>query len=1595
MGLAKYTLALLLPVLSLAQSGGFTLGTSSLVVGPAPGNASVELLAPDPDSPWTAVSNAPWLALAPNSVNGSGSALIRFSYAANPGAGAQSGTLTVAGQNITVIQAGAGFAPANALSTVIGQGLSKPYAAALDAAGNLYIADAWNNTIEQWNPATQQMTPLVSDGLNRPHGVAVDGQGNVYIADTYNNAIEQWNPVTRQLTTLIPSGLNSPMGVAVDGQGNVYVADYGNNAIEQWSPSTRQLSKLADAGNPTGVAVDLLGNVYFADFRNNAIQQWSAATGVTTLVSTGLSFPNAVTADGQGNVYIVDGNHNALLEWNASTQAVNTLVSSGVNGSFGVAADGQGNFYIANTSTSCILRFSSGYGGLGVAGVTEGPQAGVDSVSVLTLGGNLPLAATVDQTWLAITGTTASSVSFSFQANTSVSSRTGHITVLGLQVTVTQNGDAPAYITRSAGDGQSTPSGMVFPAALQVTVTDAGGNPVQDAAVTFQVTPGAGGAGGIFDTTPPMPILTDQDGNATAPRLTANRIAGQFIVTASAAGLSTTFALTNSSNALGASSVLVGNAAGNGTVLLQANGPWVATSNAPWLQLAAGSQSGTGSSLIQFTYAANSNPGAQTGTLTIAGFTFTVVQAGTAYSQSALVKTLASGLNQPEGVALDPLGNVYIANTGSNAIVEWSAGTQQIIPLVSSGLRNPTGVAADQYGNVYIADSGNNAVEQWNPQTQYLTTLVQGLSNPLGIAADAQGNVYFSDTGHNAIGVWSAAAQQANTVIGSGLSSPWGVAVDAQGNIDFADSSNYAIKQYNAGSAQQATLVESGLTGPTGVAADGHGNVYFTDAGNNAIREWNAGSQQVVTLPVSGLSNPTGLAVDGPGNLYVADTNNGAVKKITLVYVSLSATTLSESAQAGVDSVTAQVLPSTTPVSATSDQSWLGITGVNGGVITLSIAANVSVASRTAHITVLGQVITVTQSADAVASLAKSAGDSQSAALAQSFAAALQVTVSDALGVAVQGAAVTFSVVPGASGAGATFAGSPAVQVLTDQSGHATAPVLTANGTAGSFTVTAAVNALTAAFSLTNLVYTLESSGRIVGSAAGSGSVWLQAGGPWSASSDAPWLQPAASSASGNGTTLIQFTYSANSGPAARTATLTISGLAFTVTQAGATYTPVSAVQTLVSTGLKSPQGLAVDAQGNVYIADSSNNAIREWSAATGTVSLLVSSGLSNPGGVAVDGAGNVYIADTGDSAIKKWSVADQQVASLVSTGLISPVGVAVDGQGNVYFSDTGHNSIKEWVAAGQQVTTLIPSTAGLSGPRGVAVDPVGNIYIADAKNNAIKAWTAANKLLAPLISTGLNAPRGVALDSQNNAYIADTSNNSIKEWSPPTSSVSTLVAAGMRAPSGVVVDGQGNVYIADTNDNAIKEFTAGYLALEYTSRNEGAQAGTDTVTALILPATLPLTATSNQSWLKITGTSGGAVAFSFTANTSITSRAAQITVLGQTVTITQSGDLPATVTKAGGNGQSAPEGQTYTTALQVRVTDAAGKPISGASVTFVAVAGPKGANGAFASSAPVLTNSSGYATASSLTASNITGSFTVTATSGSATTNFTLTVTP
>ena len=413
-------------------------------------------------------------------------------------------------------------------------------------------------------------------------------------------------------------------------------------------------------------------------------------------------------------------------------------------------------------------------------------------------------------------------------------------------------------------------------------------------------------------------------------------------------------------------------------------------------------------------------------------------------------------------------------------------------------------------------------------------------------------------------------------------------------------------------------------------------------------------------------------------------------------------------------------------------------------------------------------------------------------------------------------------------------------------------------------------------FSPAACAQSLGTTNLLEGSTAGSDSVVLAANSAWTATANDFWLHLSTANQSGTGSTNVIFTFDANSG-ATRTGTLTIASQTLTVTQAGATYVAITNVSTLVSSGISFPYGVAVDSSGNVYIADSGNSAVREWSAASNTVTTFVL-GLNGPSSVAVDSSGNVYIAETFNNAVKEWIRVSNTVITLVSSGLSYPYGVAVDGKGNVYIADTGNNAIKEWVAAGNTVITLVSS--GLSDPRGVAVDGSGNVYIADTYNNAIKEWITTSNTVMTLVSSGLNRPNGLAVDGVGNVYIADSGNSAIKEWLAVSNTVITLVSSGLSAPRGVEVDGSGNVYIADSGNNAIKDLPRAFV--DPTAKTEPASGGSDTL-PVVLSATANLTGpfapASDSPWLTITGVTNGVVSFAFTANNQL-NRTAHIALL-------------------------------------------------------------------------------------------------------------------
>ena len=282
--------------------------------------------------------------------------------------------------------------------------------------------------------------------------------------------------------------------------------------------------------------------------------------------------------------------------------------------------------------------------------------------------------------------------------------------------------------------------------------------------------------------------------------------------------------------------------------------------------------------------------------------------------------------------------------------------------------------------------------------------------------------------------------------------------------------------------------------------------------------------------------------------------------------------------------------------------------------------------------------------------------------------------------------------------------------------------------------------------------------------------------------------------------------------------------------------------QSTVAGGLKSPGGVAVDAKGNVYIANTnSSSVLKEAFSAGSYAQSSLGTELSAPAGVAVDGAGNIYIADyTGDAIYKETLAAGSYTQSTVPTGSLSgPSGVAADGSGNVYIVDSGNDRVlKETLTDGSYSESVVASSTagGLEEPSGVAVDGGGNVYITDDGLNEVLKETLSGSSYTQSVfsSSDLSSPKGIAVDGTGSVYFVDSGNHRVWKKTPSAGSYirSTVPTTGLVAPVGVAVDGYGNVYISDQGTSQVlKVDFYDPPSLTYAATNVGTVSSPQTVT--------------------------------------------------------------------------------------------------------------------------------------------------------------------
>ncbi|EUA12071.1 serine/threonine-protein kinase pknD [Mycobacterium kansasii 732] len=235
----------------------------------------------------------------------------------------------------------------------------------------------------------------------------------------------------------------------------------------------------------------------------------------------------------------------------------------------------------------------------------------------------------------------------------------------------------------------------------------------------------------------------------------------------------------------------------------------------------------------------------------------------------------------PGGVALDDAGSVYVTSQGIyGRVVKLAPGSGIPTVLPFTGLYQPQGLAVDANGTVYVADFNNRVVKLAGGSNTQTALPFTGLNYPQGVAVDAAGNVYVADRGNDRVVKLDARSNTQTDLAFTGLNHPDGVAVDASGTVYVADSDNDRVLKLNPGSNTPIPLPFTGLAVPSAIAVDTAGAIYVADHETGKVVKMDPGSSTPTVLPFTG-GHPVGVAVDAAGKkVFVADNGNGTVVEL-------------------------------------------------------------------------------------------------------------------------------------------------------------------------------------------------------------------------------------------------------------------------------------------------------------------------------------------------------------------------------------------------------------------------------------------------------------------------------------------------------------------------------------------------------------------------------------------------------------------------------------------------------------------------------------------------------------------------------------------
>jgi sugar lactone lactonase YvrE len=1368
--------------------------------------------------------------------------------------------------------------------------LSGPRGVAVDATGNVWVTDRANNRVDEFSPTGEFKLAFgwgVKDGGEKLEtcskncragltgsgpgefgglnlydealaGIAIEG-ADIWIADAGNSRLEEFTTsgeYVEQIVTLL-----SPDSIAIDSSGNVWVHDYGYGDVQEFSTTSGQQLRTFNTAYefPAGMALDSQGNVWLASERGERIEEYSSEgtfklafgwgvkdgeakletctteckSAITGSGNGQFNDPTAITTDGRNGLWVVDAGNNRVQQFTLSGEYLTQFGASGsgpgqLSAPQGIAATANGSLYVADTGNNRIERWEPLPPVITGLEPSSGSEAGGTTVTIH--GYDLSGARAVRFGGKSATGVTVKSET-EVTAISPPGSGTVDVTVVTSEgTTATSSADRFTY----------------FPPPTVTAVQPNFGPPAGGTQVAISGTKFVGVTGVSFGQSAATSFKVESETKITA---TSPAGAGTVDVVVTAEG--------------GASTTTAPD-----TFAYESIAPLFNSSFGE-----AGSGTGELSSPVGIAVDASGNEW-----VTDPGNNRVDEFSPTGAFKLALGWGVKDGAEKLETCTESCRAGLTGSGNGEFGGPESHYGSH-------------LGGIAAAGGNIWVLDSGNERLLEFTESGEYLKQIGGVLIGADGLATDAAGNLYVSDYGYGGVQVFSpTSGEQLRLFYPAGGAQLYGVAVDAQGNVWTTAAIQHRIQESSPEGAFKmavgwgvkdgaekletcTTECKSGMEGsgigqlsePTGIAVDGLDTIWVVDPGNDRVERFNPAGEYLTQLGSRGtgagqLSGPQDAAAT-KGALYIADTGNNRIERWTLLAPVITGVQPSTGSEAGGTAVTIHgygfsgvravrfgeklasgfTVKSETEITATAPAgigtvevavitSEGATAAVSGDKFTYAAVPTVTSIAPTAGPTAGGTKVTITGTGFVTGQTTVAFGSTAGTSVEV-------ISATEAKATSPAGSAGTVDVK-------ATTAGGTSAAVSGDKFTYTAAPTVETKPASAILQTVATLNATVNPNGLTVSKCEFE-----YGTSISYGKTALCTTSP------------------GSGTSAVAVSAAITGLSAKTTYHYRISAMNSAGTSKGSdsSFTTLAApsfTSNIGSSGsgsgqIKGPAGIAIDAKGNIWVADSANNRVDEFTS-TGTFTKAFGWGVSNgkleaqtcttsckaglagsgngefkkPWGIAMAPTGEILVSDVENNRVEEFSSEGAYVRQFGTKGtgngqFSEPAGLATLSNGNIWVADATNNRVEEFSSEGKYVTQV----GSLSHPQGIAVDSGSDIWVVDSHNNRVEELSSSGTFLATFgwgVTNGkselqrctasckvgiagkgngqFSEPTGIAVDSKGELWVVDGANSRVEEFSPLGEYIIAFGAPGSGSgqfskPWGIGLTG-GAAFVADNGNN-------------------------------------------------------------------------------------------------------------------------------------------------------------------------------------------------